>query len=102
MNNNIVRAWKDEFYRQSLSDEERAQMPVNPVGELELTDVELGSVFAAGGHNEPEHHFSYSFCTHNSECAHPRYSYDRHACHHINSYGRDWDGCHTYKDEEHR
>ncbi len=48
MNNNIVRAWKDEFYRQSLSDEERAQLPENPVGELELTEAELESVFAAG------------------------------------------------------
>jgi mersacidin/lichenicidin family type 2 lantibiotic len=107
MNSNIVRAWKDEFYRQSLSDEERAQLPENPVGELELTEAELGSVFAAGGHHEPEQNFSYAYCTHNLECVHPRYSYSDwddcgrsyryDICHHIGSYGGDWDDCHTYQ-----
>ena len=101
MNSNIVRAWKDEFYRQSLSDEERAQMPENPVGELELTDAELGSVFAAGGHNGPERNFSKY-----AGCGHPYYSYydwdDCHRslrpiCYHVGSYqGRDWDDCHPY------
>jgi len=45
--NNIVRAWKDEAYRQSLSTEEQATLPTNPAGEIELTDVELESVFGA-------------------------------------------------------
>ena len=103
MNNNIVRAWKDEFYRQSLSDEERAQLPENPVGELELTDGELESVFAAGGHHAPEQHFSYPLCTHNYECVRPRYSYYRNPCHHVYSYHGDWDDCHTYRENrEHR
>ncbi len=57
MNSNIVRAWKDEFYRQSLSDEERAQLPENPVGELELTDAEMESVFGGQGNDNPENHF---------------------------------------------
>ena len=108
MNSNIVRAWKDEFYRQSLSDEERAQLPENPVGELELTDAELGSVFAAGGHNEPDRNVSY-LCTHTFECIHPRYSYNDwddcrtsrryDLCHHFNSYGGRWNDCHprTYQ-----
>ena len=43
----IIRAWKDEAYRQSLSDAERALLPENPAGVLELTDAELALV--AGG-----------------------------------------------------
>lgn len=42
--NKIIRAWKDAKYRASLSDEERAQIPANPAGEIELTDAELGAV----------------------------------------------------------
>lgn len=44
---NIIRAWKDEEYRQSLSNAERARLPVNPAGVIELSDAELSSV--AGG-----------------------------------------------------
>jgi mersacidin/lichenicidin family type 2 lantibiotic len=46
-NTNIVRAWKDAEYRQSLSAEERASIPNNPAGLIELTDDEVGLV--AGG-----------------------------------------------------
>lgn len=45
----IVRAWKDEAYRQSLSDEQVGQLSANPAGEIELDDVELFSVY--GGDN---------------------------------------------------
>jgi mersacidin/lichenicidin family type 2 lantibiotic len=45
MNLDIVRAWKDEEYRQSLSEEERRNLPGNPVGELELTDADLEVVY---------------------------------------------------------
>jgi len=34
-NLDIIRAWKDEAYRASLSKEERAMLPENPAGELE-------------------------------------------------------------------
>lgn len=44
---NIIRAWKDEAYRNSLSQEELAQLPANPVGLIELDDAELEIV--AGG-----------------------------------------------------
>ena len=44
---NIIRAWKDEEYRNSLSDAERAQLPENPAGLIELPDEELDAV--AGG-----------------------------------------------------
>jgi mersacidin/lichenicidin family type 2 lantibiotic len=43
----IIRAWKDEEYRNSLSDAERAQLPENPAGLIELPDEELDAV--AGG-----------------------------------------------------
>jgi mersacidin/lichenicidin family type 2 lantibiotic len=41
---NIIRAWKDEAYRRSLSEAERALLPANPAGLIELTDAELGSI----------------------------------------------------------
>jgi mersacidin/lichenicidin family type 2 lantibiotic len=42
----IIRAWKDEEYRLTLSDEEWALVPVHPAGLIELTDEELAG--AAG------------------------------------------------------
>lgn len=44
---NIVRAWKDETYRQSLSVEEQVILPANPAGEVDLTDEELETVYGA-------------------------------------------------------
>ncbi len=41
----VVRAWKDESYRQNLSAEELASLPANPAGEIELTDSDLGAVY---------------------------------------------------------
>jgi mersacidin/lichenicidin family type 2 lantibiotic len=49
-NKDIIRAWKDEQYRLSLSDAERARLPTNPAGIVELSDSELQSV--AGGTDE--------------------------------------------------
>jgi mersacidin/lichenicidin family type 2 lantibiotic len=43
----LIRAWKDEEYRLSLSEAERALLPSNPAGLIELPDTELGAV--AGG-----------------------------------------------------
>jgi mersacidin/lichenicidin family type 2 lantibiotic len=37
----IIRAWKDEEYRMSLSAAELAQLPQNPVGMVELDDADL-------------------------------------------------------------
>ena len=45
-NIDIVRAWKDAEYRETLSKEERALMPNHPAGLIELTDAELGLVAA--------------------------------------------------------
>jgi mersacidin/lichenicidin family type 2 lantibiotic len=43
----IIRAWKDEDFRNSLSDQERAVLPEHPAGLIELADTELEA--AAGG-----------------------------------------------------
>src|SRR5258706_12775947 len=45
----IIRAWKDETYRQSLSEEQLTTPPANPAGELELSSAEMESV--NGGHD---------------------------------------------------
>ena len=44
----IIRAWKDPEYRLGLSEEDRAELPENPAGAIELTDEELD--LATGGH----------------------------------------------------
>ncbi len=41
----IVRAWKDEAYRQTLSEEELRSLPENPAGEIELNDSDLEAVY---------------------------------------------------------
>lgn len=43
----IIRAWKDEEYASSLTDVQRAMLPENPAGLVELTDQDLQT--AAGG-----------------------------------------------------
>ena len=43
---NIIRAWKDAAYRASLSEAERAHLPENPAGLIELDDSALAG--AAG------------------------------------------------------
>ncbi len=44
---NIIRAWKDKAYRDSLSPEQQALLPENPAGQVELNLDELEQV--AGG-----------------------------------------------------
>ena len=34
----VIRAWKDEEYRLSLTEQERAQLPAHPAGLIELED----------------------------------------------------------------
>jgi mersacidin/lichenicidin family type 2 lantibiotic len=41
----VVRTWKDENYRQSLSEEQLNLLPANPAGELELSEAELQSIY---------------------------------------------------------
>lgn len=37
----IIRAWKDPLYRSKLNATDRALIPANPAGLVELTDEEL-------------------------------------------------------------
>ena len=46
----VVRAWKDEEYRQTLSEEQLNTLPTNPAGEL--SDADLAAV--CGGYNGPD------------------------------------------------
>jgi mersacidin/lichenicidin family type 2 lantibiotic len=45
---NVVRAWKDEAYRLSLTEAERARLPENPAGLLEQTEAELERATGGG------------------------------------------------------
>jgi mersacidin/lichenicidin family type 2 lantibiotic len=47
--NEIIRAWRDEDFRNSLSEEQRSQLPDNPAGIIELSDEDMQ--FVAGGQN---------------------------------------------------
>jgi mersacidin/lichenicidin family type 2 lantibiotic len=44
----MIRAWKDEAYRSSLSQEQQALLPENPVGSIELNDAELEIAYGGG------------------------------------------------------
>jgi len=44
----IVRAWKDEMYRQTLSQEDLGLLPANPAGETELNDACLDTIHGGG------------------------------------------------------
>jgi mersacidin/lichenicidin family type 2 lantibiotic len=59
----IIRAWKDPAYRNSLSAAERAALPANPAGGIELSDRDLGKV--AGGKIvwPTRYNFCSFFCT---------------------------------------
>jgi mersacidin/lichenicidin family type 2 lantibiotic len=50
---NIIRAWKDEAYRMSLSAEQRAALPANPAGSIELEDAQLDAVSAGRAADTP-------------------------------------------------
>jgi mersacidin/lichenicidin family type 2 lantibiotic len=54
---NIIRAWKDEDYRLSLSEAERALLPEHPAGLIELSGAEMAGV---GGGNRPP--MSHTYC----------------------------------------
>ena len=44
----IIRAWKDKNFRNSLSEEQRAQLPANPAGLVEIDDEQLVQVTGGG------------------------------------------------------
>lgn len=47
-NLDIVRAWKDEDYRNSLTEEQRSHLPNNPAGLIDLSDEEMRNVSGGG------------------------------------------------------
>jgi mersacidin/lichenicidin family type 2 lantibiotic len=46
----IIRAWKDEEYRLSLTEGERALLPRHPAGLIELDDEQMKMVLGGGPH----------------------------------------------------
>lgn len=56
----IVRAWRDEEFRLSLTEEQRAQLPESPAGILDIAEENLRS--AAGGGSGP------CFCPDEATC----------------------------------
>jgi len=46
---NIARAWKDAEYRKTLSADELASLPENPVGAVEISDDEASTVMGMNG-----------------------------------------------------
>jgi mersacidin/lichenicidin family type 2 lantibiotic len=50
----IIRAWKDEEYRMSLSDEELSLLPDNPAGPMELSDGQLESIVGGSGKKDDD------------------------------------------------
>jgi mersacidin/lichenicidin family type 2 lantibiotic len=44
----VVRAWRDPQYRRSLSREQRAALPRNPAGEVQVSEQELQAASGAG------------------------------------------------------
>ena len=56
---NIIRAWRDAEYTNSLSESEHASLPANPAGGIELAETDLNDV--TGGASIP---WTYRiFCT---------------------------------------
>ncbi len=47
MNVDVIRAWKDEAYREGLTEQQLAALPANPAGAIELNETELASVGGA-------------------------------------------------------
>ncbi|WP_392534162.1 mersacidin/lichenicidin family type 2 lantibiotic [Nostoc sp. C117] len=50
-NNDIIRAWKDEEYSNSLTKKQCSQLPENPAGIIELSNEEMDAV--KGGKMNP-------------------------------------------------
>jgi mersacidin/lichenicidin family type 2 lantibiotic len=49
----LIRAWKDEEYRLSLTEAERALIPVHPTGLIQLDEEQLKAVLGQGPGHQP-------------------------------------------------
>lgn len=58
----IIRAWRDQDYFLSLSDDQRSILPANPVGMVELSQESLTNVLGAS------HTTCWTSCHNSSEC----------------------------------
>ena len=47
-NQEIIRAWKDEAFRNSLTPEQLAQLPKHPAGQIEIEDQDLDETIVRG------------------------------------------------------
>ena len=65
----IVRAWKDPGWRNALSTAERAALPANPAGSIEISDEDLGRI--AGGRQNSWWCHTCSACTCFEVCSTP-------------------------------
>ena len=57
---NIIRAWKDRDFRNSLTEDELNSLPSNPAGMIDISDVELE--MANGGNAASTEHFKTLGC----------------------------------------
>jgi mersacidin/lichenicidin family type 2 lantibiotic len=64
----LIRAWKDEEYRLSLSEAERAQLPENPAGALELSESDLDQVAGGGWHIDVDCVITIVICKYTFDC----------------------------------
>jgi mersacidin/lichenicidin family type 2 lantibiotic len=58
----IVRAWTDEEYYLGLSEEQRALLPENPAGLMELADDDLQNIVGGSLCNNRSVCHEHSFC----------------------------------------
>jgi mersacidin/lichenicidin family type 2 lantibiotic len=66
----IIRAWKDPEYRNSLTAAQHALIPDNPAGIIELSDADLNA--AAGGCTAPPYTVTNCGCPPASVTGRPR------------------------------
>ena len=45
----IIRMWKDEDFRASMSESAKAKLPAHPAGLINLSDADLDDVAGGGG-----------------------------------------------------
>jgi mersacidin/lichenicidin family type 2 lantibiotic len=52
-NKDIIEYWKNSEHRLNLTEEERAKLPANPAGLVELTDEALDDLISGGAAEAP-------------------------------------------------
>ncbi|GHO87490.1 mersacidin/lichenicidin family type 2 lantibiotic [Dictyobacter formicarum] len=93
MNFDITKAWKDAQYRETLTSEELAQLPQNPIGAIELTDAALSAVSGACGSSSQFHQNFYHGYQFNSG---HQYSGHQQPHHYRYHHGGNWFGGHQH------